>query len=462
MRRSSVVAAFLVLAFPAVARAQAAPATSSAPPAPPAPQSNAHVAEYSSYSWEPVRPQFVLGSNTDGSNSVSVNAAFVVDTLPDKPRALVHVTSWSIAPTASFTDSSKSAVVSLGGPSASPNFGFTGFAGGALLAYTLQAPLVPEEELGVLVDLAPIRVQAARSCVARCTATPAPEDAEFCKAAAAPGFDVTSVDPGSLCPAAKTWYVTEEKREQGGAVDAAVRKVTKLRAQRLRYPEIDLSIWGGVGASEFAFYQQTAPAVGTTTPATYAASTTTQWKPSGAGAVQLTAVPWVSDGPLGLTIEVPVFVKAANQAFKKTAAPCSTAGTISATTTLTTCGATAPLGPPSGGAVLTTKGYLGIIDRENAYWRVAIGGGYSRNFVDSSDTWSIELPLYVNATALAAAKESGSSPLGPVEIGYSGIIRVTPTVQRSTAGSSTGWTALLNFDLLGQRNMFTRADALVK
>ncbi|HEY8087230.1 MAG TPA: hypothetical protein VIF09_05285, partial [Polyangiaceae bacterium] len=196
-----------------------------------------------------------------------------------------------------------------------------------------------------------------------------------------------------------------------------------------------------------------------------------QWHPSVAGAAALNAVPWVGDGPLGLTFEIPVFVKDAYQASKKSGSACSSPGMVTSTTTLSSCGSSEPIGGPSVGALLTAKGYVGIIDRENAYWRVAAGVGYTRNFVDSTDTWSIELPVYINATGLGGSKgassggggdSSSSSAQNPIQVAYNGIVRITPAVQHSFVSGTPGWSAVLNFDLLGQRNMFVRADTLVK
>ena len=432
---------------------------------------------YASSFWVPVAPTFALGSNTDGSNSVSFATPFTLDVAPE--HAGDHYTSWTIGPTTSFTDNSKAPIVTFGGPSASPNFGVTSVAAGLLLGYRLQAGLVVEEELGAIAAVAPLRVEAVQACQAHCAANPV-DDAfkAFCEAPLAK-LNANSVDEATLALCKSGWqqYQDAVKKNQDAAKNGqdssfatTLNAVTKLRAERIRFPQVDLSLWGGGGASEFNFYQQTAAAAGTT-PATFGSSTTTQWKPNFAGAAQLTAVPWTSDGPLGLTFEVPVFAKYAYQASKKTGSPCSSAGSISATTSLTSCGTTAPIGPPTDGTVFTAKGYVGVIDRVNAYWRVAIGGGYSFNSVDSSYTWSIELPLYINATGLggstgsatpsAAQNAASASAKSGVQVAYNGIIRITPTVQYSTT-TTPGWSAVLNFELLGQRNMFTRADTLVK
>jgi hypothetical protein len=374
--------------------------------------------KYSAVTLERVQPSFALSSGSDNTNSAKVSVPWIWDVAPDLVAG-ADVTSYTIAPTAGLTDSSKTSLVSLGGASG-PDFGGTIVSLGVLGAYTQQSPINFAEEYLALGKMHDAVTKVART---KCPEIKTPE----------------AIDQSELC---------EEGKK-------ALKKLDDVAIKRARFPAFEASAWLGGSISQFKYYETI-----DTSPPMF--SSATVWKPSGAAAAQLTAVPWSDDEPLGLTFELPVIVNEAYQASKKNGTACTMQGATPDGSTLSSCTASEPIGAPKFGALVTVKALVGVVDQEHAYWRAAVGAGYSHNFVDSSDTWSIEVPMYVNATAMGGSKESKGKSNAPIAVQYDGIVRITASFQHSTSTTSPGWSALLNFDLLGQRNLFTRADALAK
>src|SRR5579871_4198565 len=432
----------VVMLFGVVARAQS-----------PAPKPT----NYSGCSREDIRPGFALSANADSSVTAKGNVGVTWDCVAPNAAKGTPVHSITLGPTASLTEKSKAAVFSIGpGDKNSPDFGGTSFALGLLLGYS-RLTVITEEELQDPAREA--KKQAFNICQPLCAGTPLFKNADFCNLykAPSPGNDPLKYDPSEFCPDGLDKFNSLMKDSE--------KKISKLRLQRYRFPEVDVSLWGGGGASRFDYYQQQSPAMGMV-PATYASANA--WQPNGGVAAQLNSVPPLKDGSsIGLTVQVPIFSKYAYQASKAMGTACKPNGTLATDgSTLSACSAAQPIGAPSSGETLTVEAYVRIVDRDNAYWRVALGGSYSRNFLNGGDTWAIKAPFYINATALGGGSKGGATDQPaktPVIVDYAGIVRLTPALQFSSAPNQpTEWLLLLNLELLGQRNLFTRADNLVK
>ncbi|HEY4242564.1 MAG TPA: hypothetical protein VGM88_22250 [Kofleriaceae bacterium] len=364
--------------------------------------------DYNNVFLEKLRPSFVLATGTDDVTAARVSVPFIWDVV----RADNTISSWTFAPVAGVR-TTKDATY--------PDFGLTAFDLGAMVAYTRQAPLAIGEELAALGKM---HDAIADIAVKLCGAS-----------------NPQSIDASQLCPAGK----------------AAVASLASMRVDRAHFPELEISAWGGFGAAQFKYYANTLRDQ---------FALTNSWDWSVAGAAQLTYVPWSAGKPVGFTLEVPLYAKDAAQVITQTAGNCAQVGTIRVPggangdmlEPLTSCTSTYPIGTPARAGVFSAKAYVGIVDAEHAYWRVALGGGIVHDKSDDTNTWSIELPVYVNATALGGAKSLEAKAGGPVAADYDGIVRITPSLQRHDGE----WSLFVNLELLGQRNLFSRADVLVK
>jgi hypothetical protein len=463
----------------------AAPPSESNAASLPATPAATKVVRYKSFSVENPRPTISLTSNSDGSATAKANANITMDFLSGGPAASqgTSVFSLTIAPTFSVTESGKAGVLSIGAKSGAaatpPSFGATSLTGGLLFAYSLESSLSNVEGEAWLTQSWSQIQPAKEAALAACKAIPrntvgAPADViafwtEYDKHNAfGPGVgdQADRWDYSQLCNAGKTQWAAKAKSAAATA-----------RLWRYQFPILDISVWGGGGASQFSYYD--ADAAGTY-------SSTTNWKPNGGAAVQFTALTGAGVDPgdargVGWTFEVDSFLKAAYEASKTTGQPCTSKGSATGGATLSSCGSSQPIGGPTSGTSVTAEGYVGLYDRSNNAWRAAVGGGILHDTVTGLDTWSVKIPVYINGTAFGSSASSSSSSSGssssssgsapanpttstpPVELDYNGIIRVTPTLQLvPVSGESLGWAFLVNLELLGQRNLFVRADSLVK
>lgn len=110
---------------------------------------------------------------------------------------------------------------------------------------------------------------------------------------------------------------------------------------------------------------------------------------------------------------------------------------------------------------MSVDAYAGIVDRRDGRWRLAFGLGYRREVLTSANVISIKLPFFINAGLLGAKEDKGNKL--PVHVQYDGLVRIMPSFQITEAPNQpTGWSFLINLELLGNRNLFTRADSLYK
>ncbi len=425
---------------------------------------------YAPRTLEPVRPGFALSSNTDGSVTIKVDVPFTWQIVPTEDR----VRAWSVGPTLSWTEAGKGGAVTLATTAPSTRSGKRSITGGVLVAFTRQADIT-ELEKDYLAGRGP-KVAAVHKCLAECKAGAAGAET-FCvlvqdlkdqgtvSSNASDEEVAVNLDPGLLCP--------DGLERFAGAMAPTEKNFTSERTNRFRFPVAELSVWGGLGSSLFEYYQQLTPASGST-PATYAAKS--NWRPSASAAAQLTWVPLPGSRQpaVSFTLELPVLVKYGYEAGKESGTACTVQGTVS-DATLSKCDEAKPIGAPKSGAMLTSELYLGIVDRRHGWWRVALGGSYTRDFVARTDTWAIKLPVYIDAAVLGgddngsegekggAKSGGGGEDKAPVVVSYAGIVRVTPTLLYAPGvGQGHAWTLLISAELLGQRNLFSRADRLVR
>lgn len=452
----------------------------------PTPAPGAKVVSYKSFSVESPRPTISLSSNSDGSATAKANANITMDFLSGGPAANqgTSIFSLTVAPTFAVTESGKAGVLSIGAKAGAaatpPSFGATSLTGGLMVAYSLESSLSNAEGEAWLTQSWSQIQPAQEAALTACKAIPrntvgAPADVvafwtEYDKhnvIAPGAGDQADRWNYAQLCNAGKTQWAAKAKSAAAMA-----------RLWRYQFPILDISVWGGGGASQFSYYD--ADATGTY-------SSTTNWKPNAGVAVQFTALTGAGVEPddargVGWTFEVDSFLKAAYEASTTTGQPCASRGPATGGATLSSCGPVQPIGAPSSGTSVTAEGYVGWYDRSNNAWRVAVGGGILHDAVTGLDTWSVKVPVYINGSAFGSSASSSSSSGGnhsgassgsapanptastsPVELDYNGIIRVTPTLQLiPVSGESLGWAFLVNFELLGQRNLFVRADSLVK
>jgi hypothetical protein len=403
---------------------------------------------------EPVRPQFALSANSDGTLSAKANVSVTWDVVPlengqaGRPEQGKSVHSFTVAPTVSLTDASNAPLFSIGSKSASPNFGGTSVAAGVMGAWSLVSAIAWDESFAAAQEL---KDKALAACKPLCAAPIKFANQQFCE---------TYNDKGDARDQALNYNFSEFCPDGQKEIDGARKKIAALQQARYRFPVLDVSLWLGGGASLFNYYLQTAPAVGAT-PAMFASKS--DWDGHFGAAFQLTAVPKMPDAsPIAVTIEAPLFFREGFQASKTSGQACKPQGALADGSSLSTCSAAQPVGAPKRGESLTAEIDLGVADRASAYWRVAFGVAYTHDWVAAVDTWTLKLPLYINATALGGGKDGGSGkpqPKTAVQVDYAGIVRLTPTFQTTSTAS---WSVLLNLELLGQRNLFTRADTLVK
>jgi hypothetical protein len=401
---------------------------------------------------DPVRPTLALSAGSSGSVSANVSATITLRHLSSTAEgSSVHALSF--APTLGMTYGGN-ALFTIGSAQATaPGFGGTGVTGGLLLAYTLERMLARTETVEWRSSQA-AKQTALDACKQLCGGAVAAENRPFCdlyngktKAGLAVSDNPLNYDISDFCPV---------------GVAPIRRQVAQAQLARYRYPVLDLSVWGGGGASQFSYYSQDAPMT-STTPAMYSAAN--KWRGNGAGALQLTSVQQLSDAaPVAATVEVPFFVKSAYQQ-NPAGTACKAIGVVSSDgSTLSSCAAAQPVGAPQLNTSISIEAYLGLVDYRKSYWRVALGAGYSHDWLSAADTWSLKVPFYLNASALAGATPDDTPERNrPVKLDYSGVIRIVPIFTSISAPNRpAGWTLTMNLDLLGQRNLFQRADALLK
>jgi len=446
--------------------------------------------KYSSSSMEKVLPTISLSNNADGSITGKVNATFTWDRLtkPTKDGQVYkdqQVYNLSVAPTLSFTDNSKSGLFSIGtksgSASATPDFGTTSISAGVMLGGALLAPISEAETVTGFEALTPFKKDAVELCQKICNQpTQACDDLQdqakvICETGNTALKNIIHVQSNGFCDAANpthkapnlppanysySEFCNDGQKEYNDKAGDALKAIVKQQRSRFRFPVLDLSVWAGGGASQFSYYQQQTAATGTI-PATYTSANT--WKPNWGTALLINGNPTSNDS-YGLTLELPVSLKAGYQASKNIGTAFTSVGTVNnASISSSTPGQS--IGLPSYGLDMNVDGYIGIVERTNGYWRLAIGGGLDRNFLTSTNIWSIKVPIYVNGTALASSSstDKSSSAASPVIVGYDGIFRLTPTFEYVTSPiQGPNWTFLLNFELLGQKTLFSKADSLVK
>jgi hypothetical protein len=416
-------------------------------------------------------PVVALSANDDGSNVVKLSWPFQWDYISDKEPGLSSpaIHGFSLSPTFSGTESGKKGLFSIGSQGGAPTFGVTSVAGGVMLAYTRYASLHRDEMLALILHLSPstqITPDVVAACDAQCEVDPV---ANNCKRYLAAKKDIpaeyiaNNLDRGSLCAAGEASIT---KRVDDALGDDAIKRIAVRQRERGRFPLADLSLWGGGGASQFTFYELQSAA-------TYAS--TTQWKGHGGAALQLSSVPLLNEEePRALTVEVLSYLKVAYQDSNAMGMGCTaslgtvTSDTFASPSSLAQCGTSQPIGGPTLGSDLTAEAYLGWVDLEHGYGRFAVGGGMRRNFVKSLTTLSIKLPVYLNATGTAKGASGKSAALQPAEgitwLDYDGILRLVPSVHYTAdpTGKMSGWGFSMGVDLLGNHNLFTRADHLVR
>lgn len=415
----------------------------------------------------PVVPSVVLSANQDGSDTVKANLTFewhrVSDRLlfvPGNVDDWAPVYGFSVAPTFSASDNTKKPLFSIGTPGgAAPSFGSTSFSLGVMGAYTRYAPVSPEERKrldSVVTD----------DDIDYCT--------KYCANGANPGDCNAFLSVIQSVPSPVRYNIDRDSLCKPRVAVAAERfnAIVEKEIQRYRYPGEEVSLWGGGGASQFAYYQAQSPAVATALP-TYASAD--QWRGNGSAAFKFNAVPF-TDPIIGVTFEALAVFTATYQASSASGMGCTgNLGTVTSDmfansnpSYLSQCGATQPIGPPAFGTDLVAEAYVGWVDVVRNYGRVAIGGGVDRNFGKSLTTWSIKIPAYVNGTApvkeAAAARPKTPPDNGVMFFSYDGIVRFTPTIMYTAdpTGKKTGWGFSVGVDLIANHNLFLRADSLVK
>jgi hypothetical protein len=454
-----------------------APPATATPTAPPAtmavsPSSSGGMGlrEAHRWFWHPAEPGVSLSAGSDGSNTARANLTFQADSVNSDftDGAWAPIVGLAIVPTFSATDNSKKGLFSISPSSSSPTFGVTSISFGLMVAYTIHTRLrLAEGGWFTILSQPPLTTKDdIDACDSLCAGRQS-DPADSCKAYSEQRKPFSSseiaahqLDPSSLCASAR--QRVKERYE-------TVHNASKAEQVRTRFPVLDLSVWGGGGASQFTYYDQQTATVGTTLP-TYASAT--QWQPSGGAAFALNAVPLVDgDSPHGLTLEAAAYYRAAYQASSATGMGCTGAlGTVTTDKSPTPsylgqCGTSQPIGGPTFGHDLVVEGYVGWVDVDNEYGRIAIGVGVDQNFLRSITTTSIKLPIYVNGTAPAKDPGSAKTPGGGIQaFNYDGIVRLTPmlTYTSNSSGKSTGWGAGVAVDVIGNHNLFVRADSLVK
>jgi hypothetical protein len=451
------------------------------------------IMRYDSFSREKVLPTISLSNNSDGSITGRTNFTVTWDglTRPNTDKQVYkdqQVFNISVGPAFSFTDNSKSGLLSVGtksgASSATTSSGTTSISGGILFGGALLAPISTAEVVKGFEALAPFKADAVAKCQIICNQPiqncGGLKDSakEICETGNTAIKYIIHVQSNGFCdpaspthkapnlPAANYSYIelcSDGQKVYSDKGSSTLKAIEKEQRDRFRFPVIELTGWVGGGASQFSYYQQQTASTSTST-ASYASLNT--WKPNWGTALLLTANP-TTNNSYGLTLELPIFLKAGYQASKNTGSVFTSVGTVN-NASLSSSTPAQPIGEPSYGLDLNIEGYIGFVERDNGYWRMAIGGGLDRNFLTSQNTWSIKIPLYVNGTALGGAgntdkSTSTTSATSPVKVGYDGIFRLTPTFQYVTnPAQGPNWTFLLTFELLGQKILFSKADNLVK
>jgi len=440
---------------------------------------------YSSH-WLKPSPSIALSKNADGTITGRLNGTFTEMNL-NGPRGKEYVETYSLAPTLSVTDDSKTTFLSGGSKadSTNPDYGVTTFSVGLMTAYSRLVDFSEDQKdfdrIDTLVDRK--KQNAYGKCKEKCDAENSicqnGTDTKSCQVLRgmimkqdncasfieSEGIPYNQISTSDFCTDGRDIINAIEKEEP-------LKTIEKNRLARLRFPKADFSLWGGVGGGQFNYYQQEIAAAGST-PATYASKNT--WKPNWGLAFQYVGTDVPQDRLWGWTFEVPLFLKGAYQASKKNGIAGTSVGTLDpGGATITASNPAQPIGAPSYGYDLTVEAYLGVVEAADGYWRAALGGGLERNFVTNTNTWSIKLPIYVNATALGGSGNSGKAKDASkggndknpgFQIDYDGIVRLVPTLQyvlNNPGGGQSSWSFLLAFELLGQRTLFSRADNLVK
>jgi hypothetical protein len=423
----------------------------------------AHVAHaqatYSPWTREAVRPSFALSAGSDGaiSGKASVNVAWdgIFGTT-------IHT--FSFAPAFSITDRANTPFFTIGSSSATPDFGANSISAGLMIAYTYSPST--HDDIKVITESRLQDQAIIDACKVHCGAAPLPlgdDNKPFCDQY---GAYMTQFRAGTLPvspDSARGWEVkvpdcpdfrkSADMKKRAAVLDNFAKG---LRAY-YRFPVLDVSAWGGGGGARFDYYLQT--------PATATYTSTSAWNPSGQFAFELVSVPPVpTDSLVGLSIEIPLVYKSAYQASKTTGSACKALGTLASSpgSMLSSCSPAEAIGAPRLGTNVTLEFYVGVVDRWNGIWRAALGGSYSHDEVTGLDTWSIKLPFYVNGSVLTGSKNDSETKPPVVTLDYSGVVRLTPTFQTTPGGQTPGWAMLLSLELLGQRNLFPRADVLIK
>jgi hypothetical protein len=401
---------------------------------------------------KPIHPAAAFSAGSDGGVQGKLTVPFAFDGVSSVRASGASVAGFSLGPTVSLAEAGKAPLFSSGTNASTGGalaFGKTSVSGGALFAYTWRSVLTASE-INVLKKAHDVKKLACEETAYRCKAEPLdPTDRPFCDLLGGKGGTKKScedLDQSELSPSGKVL------RDQDADLKATEKAVADARLRRYRFPVVDLSLWLGVGNSQFRYYDVPSSGISSSNSAVDARHG------SVASATQLTWVPAPpGNGGLGWTVEAPVTLQRAFQASQKTATQCTplaspgTDGSV-----LTSCGDSLPLGAPKLGLALGVAAAVGLVDRANGGWRFALSFGLQRAYATNTNTWSVGLPVYINALAFSKATKSD------VTIDYIGVIRITPALQMTAPSPTPGWAFVINVALFGQGNLFPRADNLVR
>jgi hypothetical protein len=241
------------------------------------------------------------------------------------------------------------------------------------------------------------------------------------------------------------------------ASDRDTNDYVQYAIKKYRYPVLDVSAWGGFGASLFSYFQPAGGQIVKSPPnAATVYDATSSIQDNDAFAFEAVYVDQ-SGEDYALTVDVPATLQRAPKAASDVAQACVTSGMYNKAPLLN-CNQ-APLGAPkiqwTGGLGLG----LGVVDKKNGAWRAALTPAFSyTGGTNSSMTFAMSLPVYLNVATFGAGKDAKTaSGL------FSGVVAIAPTVQTvETPGKENALQFSITITLLAQRTLFTRADSLLQ
>lgn len=271
---------------------------------------------------------------------------------------------------------------------------------------------------------------AAGICLMRCSAGTITNDEQtFCQAN--PGQspdDLADLDPAKLCDKGKLAFKLAFESSVPLAED-------ELREARM-FPKWDISIGIEGGRSKMQYLE----------PQGDGAMMYSEASRKATSARLAFALIYVEpQAGRGYTFELPLSAGYRSDAQQTTGHYCPVIGSVGGAP-IETC-ADRPVGAPDKNFVANAAALLGIADTDHGSWRVAAGPAVDYKSTNNEVHADFEIPIYLNTTPLIADKSQ-----------YQGIIRLTPTFGLSyDSKNGAAFEAVLTLDLLGQRNLFSRA-----